>query len=90
MRDVDDGNGGASTTIADTSVTVSTDKMNLYTSYAGKSYEFDACEQMSRDRSTETYMRYDWRGQVWLSDDDSDFSSPERYYTYVFVRSSTC
>ncbi|MDL1894046.1 hypothetical protein FBQ87_14350, partial [Sphingobacteriales bacterium CHB3] len=22
------------------------------------------------------------RGQVWLSDDDSDFSSPERYYTY--------
>ncbi|GIK53101.1 MAG: hypothetical protein BroJett014_20740 [Planctomycetota bacterium] len=83
VRDVDDGNGGASTTIVDTSVTVSSDKMNLYTSYAGKAYEFDACEQMTRDRSTETYHRYDWRGQLWRSDIvNSDVSDPERYYTY--------
>ncbi|CAG0956092.1 hypothetical protein PLCT2_00476 [Planctomycetaceae bacterium] len=37
---------------------------------------------MTRDRSTETWLRYDWRGQLWVSDDDSDFSTPERYYTY--------
>jgi hypothetical protein len=82
VRDIDDGNGGASTTILDTGVTVSTDKMNLYTDVGGKAYEFDAIEQMTRDRSTETYLRYDWRGQLWVSDDDSDFSSPERFYTY--------
>lgn len=38
-------------------------------------FECDAIEQMTRDRSTETYLRYDWRGQLWVSDDDSDFST---------------
>ncbi|MCC6573202.1 MAG: hypothetical protein IT462_05360 [Planctomycetes bacterium] len=56
--------------------------MNVYTSIDGDSFTYDAAEQMTHDPSTGLYHAYDYKGQLILTDDESDFSIPERRYGY--------
>ncbi|MBX3458589.1 MAG: hypothetical protein KF696_01340 [Planctomycetes bacterium] len=55
---------------------------NQYTAVDGANYTFDAIEQMTHDPARGLYMAYDYRGQLWLEDDDSNFATPERRYSY--------
>ncbi|MCC6574393.1 MAG: hypothetical protein IT462_11440 [Planctomycetes bacterium] len=58
------------------------DTENLYTSVDGDSFTYDAAKQITYDPSTGLYYAYDYKGQLILEDNSSDFSSPQRKYSY--------
>ena len=45
-------------------------------------FEYDAIEQMTRDRTRELYMAYDYKGQLVMQDSNSNLATPERHFTY--------